>query len=447
FRCEFCDIIVMFGRKPRTKTVDQVRAELDLLRSLGAKNLFFVDDNFIGNIPQARDLLRFIAGYQKEHGHPFRFGTEASLNLAQHEDLMTLFREANFQWVFIGIESPDPDSLRETLKLQNLREDILTSLRKIYSHGIDIFAGFIIGFDHDTVATFDHQNDFIMQSGIQVAMVGLLTALPRTPLYERLRADGRLLPDEALDNTRLATNVVPKGMTMDQMRRGYQQLYRRLSSHRAIADRIRVKLNYLPETGQQVGYALRDALPILTRFVASGMNPGGWSRWWHFLRTLAVATPRQVPFVVGEWITGLSMKAYAEKFVVPSPEVQAAALEKAAARLQRKLRAWIDSGALEVQLDGMRTNLAVTLHSACDSTGLARAARNVARVLRETRADVTLRIEACEAPTLQRIIRRLRRDGDRVSLSLSEKLRGMVEIDTSRFHLVFEPSKSAARPE
>ena len=154
FQCEFCDIIIMFGRKPRTKTPAQVCGELDVLRERGVRNVFFVDDNFIGNKPLARELLRAIAAYQKEHGYKFRFGTEASLNLAQDEDLMRLLREANFQWVFIGIESPDAESLKETKKYQNTREDMLQSLQRIYANSIDIFAGFIVGFDHDTVETF-----------------------------------------------------------------------------------------------------------------------------------------------------------------------------------------------------------------------------------------------------------------------------------------------------
>jgi len=429
FQCEFCDIIVMFGRKPRTKTLSQVRAELDLLRSLGAKNLFFVDDNFIGNIPQARELLRGIADYQKQHGYPFRFGTEASLNLAQHEDLMTLFGEANFNWVFIGIESPDPDALRETKKLQNLREDILTSLRKIYHHGIDIFAGFIVGFDHDTVATFDHQYDFIMESGIQVAMVGLLTALPRTPLYERLKKDGRLLEGESVDNTRLATNVVPLGMTAGEMRLGYQKLYARLSTHGAIADRILMKMRHLRPGRQSIGYRKRDLFPIVRRFVTNGMTPGGWNRWWHFARTLAAANLRQVPFVISEWVTGLAMKAYADKYVIPSPEVESAVVEKHTERLRKKLRA------CDLQFDRVRAHVTVRL-SEIESSA---AAKHLRTLLRKTKAEVTLRIESCDAPRLEALLRKLRRDSDRVSLSLSEKLRGLVEIDTSLFHLVFEP--------
>ncbi len=437
FQCEFCDIIVMFGRKPRTKTFTQVRAELDLLRALGAKNLFFVDDNFIGNIPQARELLKGIAAYQREYDFPFRFGTEASLNLAQHEDLMELFKAANFNWVFIGIESPDPDALRETKKLQNLREDILTSLRKIYAHGIDIFAGFIVGFDHDTVKTFDHQRDFIMASGIQVAMVGLLTALPRTPLYERLRKDGRLLESESVDNTRLSTNVVPKSMTAAEMRRGYQELYRSLCSDSAIARRLANKLRHLKSARQTTGYSFPEMFRILQRFAMSGIAPGGWTRWWHFLRSISTADFKHVPFVISEWVTALSMRAYAEKYVIPSPEVVSEAIEKRTARLRAKLHAWIDSGALDVKLDSVRTHLHVRL-AAIDSSGLARAIRHVRAVLRHTHANVTLRIDECDPITLRRLVRKLRRYSDRVSLSLSETLRGVVEIDSSRFHLVYE---------
>ena len=432
FRCEFCDIIIMFGRKPRTKTIAQVRSELDTLRALGARNLFFVDDNFIGNIPLARELLKAIGDYQREHDYPFRFGTEASLNLAQHEDLMRLFKEAHFNWVFIGIESPDPDSLCETLKLQNLKEDMLTSLRKLYAHGIDVFGGFIIGFDHDTTKSFDRQNDFIMASGIQVAMVGLLTALPRTPLYERLKAAGRLVEGESVDNTRLGTNVIPAGMTAEEMRRGYQNLYQRLSSHRAIADRIRTKRQYL-HGRQQIGYKRTELLGIVGKFVTSGLLRGGWNRWWHFLRSCVGAKPSQLPFVVSEWVTGLSMKAYAEKYVIDAAEPDPAVIERYAERLKAHLRRWIDSGALEITL--VRTNLSVKLNAALDSSGLA---SDLRKLLRDTSAEVTLRIEAYDAASVERLLRRLRRYGDRISLSIGGALREMVKIDSSRFHVVFE---------
>ena len=184
FRCEFCDIIVMFGRKPRWKSVEQVGRELDGLRQRKVHSVFFVDDNLIGNKKAARELLRFLREYQARHRYRFAFGTEASLNLAGDAELLALFREANFTWVFVGIESVDADSLKEARKVQNLQEDILTSVRRIYAAGIDVLAGFIVGFDNDTLGTFDRQRRFIMESGIQAAMVGLLTALPRTPLYD-----------------------------------------------------------------------------------------------------------------------------------------------------------------------------------------------------------------------------------------------------------------------
>ena len=133
FRCEFCDIIVMFGRKPRTKPLEKVRRELDALRRAGARSVFFVDDNLIGNRPRAKDLLRFLAEYQREHDYRFHFGTEASLNLARDHEMLSLFREANFGWIFFGIESPDEESLKETKKMQNTSQDILESVSTIYS--------------------------------------------------------------------------------------------------------------------------------------------------------------------------------------------------------------------------------------------------------------------------------------------------------------------------
>ena len=426
FRCEFCDIIIMFGRKPRTKSVDQVCRELDLLRERNVRNVFFVDDNFIGNKPLAHELLRGIIDYQKKHNYTFRFGTEASLNLAQDEALMRLFREANFQWVFIGIESPDEESLKETLKLQNTREDILTSLRRIYSHAIDVFAGFIIGFDHDTVSTFDRQHDFIRGSGIQVAMVGLLTALPRTPLYARLQADGRLLEGDASDNTRLSTNVIPKGMTMDEMRTGYQQLYARLLSDRGIADRIRAKLRHLGPGGGDIGYSLREQLRMSMRILMRGIRPGGLKRWWYFARTLAAAPAHKMPFVIGEWTIGLSMKSYAERYLLDVQEKEARAAQRAIARLRSRLSRWIDAGALDLQVVG--TNLSVTLRSAVDSAALP-------RLLRNTRSTLTLRVE-CDVKSVERLLRRLSRYSDRVSLSLREAVPAIAGFDWSRFEVL-----------
>src|SRR6185437_4937738 len=246
YLCEFCDIIVMFGRKPRTKSVTQIERELDRLRAASARNVFFVDDNLIGNRAVAKRLLRGLIDYQARHGYRFRFGTEASINLAQDAELLQLMRDANFGWVFIGIESSNPETLKATRKTQNIHQDVLTSIRTIYSCGIDVLGGFIVGFDDDTLESFETQYRFIMDSGIQAAMVGLLTALPRTPLYARLEREGRLRNalDHA-DNTKVTTNVVPKRMQYDDLIAGYKQLYRRLLADRAIGLRVRNKMRHL----------------------------------------------------------------------------------------------------------------------------------------------------------------------------------------------------------
>jgi hypothetical protein len=220
----------MFGRRPRTKAPEQIGRELDLLRTRSVHRVFFVDDNLIGNKKEARGLLRYLADYQERHNYRFVFSTEVSLNLAEDEELLGLFRAANFASVFIGIESPDAASLQETGKTQNLRSDMLGAVHTIYAHGIDVLAGFIVGFDNDTPHTFDRQYRFIMDSGVQVAMVGLLTALPHTPLYERLEREGRLLPHEGVlgDNTKPVTNVLPKRMAYAEMIQRYEALFRRL---------------------------------------------------------------------------------------------------------------------------------------------------------------------------------------------------------------------------
>lgn len=341
FRCEFCDIIVMFGRKPRTKTPEQIGRELDVLRAAGMRSVFFVDDNLIGHKREAKALLRYLIDYQKRHNYRFSFGTEASLNLAESQELLDLFREANFTWVFIGIETPDPASLKETLKTQNMQGDMLGAIHRLYRNGIDVLAGFIIGFDNDTMASFEVQRRFIMDSGIQAAMVGLLTALPRTPLYERLQKEGRLRLDmDHTDNTKLATNVIPKQMDYEEMVEAYRALYRELQSDRSIARRIRNKLRYLAVPEYHDEYGLRESLAIVGRLLTRGILKGGPVRLWHFLRTFPYFAPRKIPLVMVEWMTGLTMQDYVRRHFdthssrpeTRSPEVRLAAASAGVAR-------------------------------------------------------------------------------------------------------------------
>jgi radical SAM superfamily enzyme YgiQ (UPF0313 family) len=215
FDCEFCDITKLFGRVPRTKTNEQMLAELDALHLLGWRGaLFLVDDNFIGNKREAMRLLPAIAAWQRQHGSPFDLYTEASINLARSEPLMDAMVEAGFSMVFIGIESPNPEALRRTNKPQNAargEEDfLLHAVRTIQAKGLEVTAGFILGLDGDGPEVFDAQVDFIQRAGIPIAMVGLLTALRGTNLHSRLESEGRLLAESSGNNVEIALNFVPE---------------------------------------------------------------------------------------------------------------------------------------------------------------------------------------------------------------------------------------------
>lgn len=232
FQCEFCDIIVTFGRRPRMKRPQQVIEELDQMRRLGFLAAFIVDDNFIGNKKAAKELLRAIVSWQKQHAYPLRLNTEASVNLADDPELLDLLYQANFRAVFIGIETPRVASLKETKKFQNVAGDGLDAkLARIQNAGLDISAGFIVGFDNDDESIFEDQYRFIQGNGIVLAMVGMLTAIPKTPLYERLEKDGRLRLDD------FNCNFVPKQMTPEQLKRGYWELLRRLYAPEAFIER------------------------------------------------------------------------------------------------------------------------------------------------------------------------------------------------------------------
>jgi len=446
FRCEFCDIIVMFGRKPRTKTPAQVGRELDALRRQGVRSVFFVDDNLIGNKPAAKELLRYLAAYQREHRYRFHFGTEASLNLAQDPDLLELFRAANFGWVFIGIESPDEASLKETLKFQNTRQDLLTSVRTIYTYGIDIFAGFIIGFDHDTTEAFAGQQRFITDAGIQAAMIGLLQATPKTPLYARLEADGRLIPDtDSSDNVKLWTNVMPKGMTYGQLLAGYRDLHLRLFDDRGIATRIRNKLRVLRRPAAGHRYRVPEALAIGRRFLTHGLMAGGIPRLLRFVRSVPWWRPRLVPHAVADWIVGLSMRDYIERHFEPVSEPARRAARDYLQRLERAFARYRQTGALEVSFAEARHaagSLSLHLKGWLDRGFFVRAGRHLEEALRDTSAFVTLRVDALHETHLRhwrRLLRRLARYGDRVEIVLSEALRHRVAVDSSVFTLRFDP--------
>ncbi|HYM67754.1 MAG TPA: radical SAM protein, partial [Patescibacteria group bacterium] len=195
YTCEFCDIPALYGRNPRLKTPEQVLAELDALVAGGALAIYFVDDNFIANQKAALDLLPHLVAWQRRNRFPVRFACEATLNVAKNERVLALMRDAGFQVVFCGIETPEPDALRSMSKDQNLRMPILDAVRKLNDYGLEVVSGIILGLDTDTPATADHLIEFIEASQIPMLTINILYALPRTPLWDRLAAAGRIRSD------------------------------------------------------------------------------------------------------------------------------------------------------------------------------------------------------------------------------------------------------------
>jgi radical SAM superfamily enzyme YgiQ (UPF0313 family) len=241
FQCEFCDIIVTFGRRPRLKTQAQVIAELDQLLERRMEIVFIVDDNLIGNKKAVAPLLEAVRTWQEAHGFPFIFVTEASLDLAEDAGLMRLMLAANIISVFIGIESPNEASLVETKKHQNVKagRTLIERVQAVQRAGLEVWAGMIAGFDHDDEAIFDAQATFLREAGIAQAMIGMLYAIPKTPLHGRLAAEGRL--DEE-DLPRYGTNVVPARMSRQALRDGYVDLMTKIYAPEAYFERLAASL-------------------------------------------------------------------------------------------------------------------------------------------------------------------------------------------------------------
>ena len=288
FQCEFCDIIEIYGRVPRTKSCDQVVAELDALFQIGWRGMvFIVDDNFIGNKRSVKQLLPVLADWSERHDHPFSFITEASVNLADDEELLEGMRLAGFRRVFLGIETPVEASLKEAQKGQNLRGNLLDSIRKIQGYGMEVMAGFIVGFDNDPEDIFERQMDFIRESAIPLAMVGLLAALPDTQLWRRLEREGRLLAASTGNNTDGSLNFIPK-MNAARLVEGYSSMLRTIYSPREF---YRRSLNCLERVVSSVPEPRRDGLlsdiATLSRvMLALGVRDHARVEFWRYLRSV-----------------------------------------------------------------------------------------------------------------------------------------------------------------
>jgi radical SAM superfamily enzyme YgiQ (UPF0313 family) len=243
YQCEFCDITTLFGRKVRTKGVAQLLAEFDSLHAAGWRGgLFVVDDNFIGSKGKLKkEVLPAIIQWMGRHKHPFTLSTEASIDLSDDDELMTMMVQAGFEGVFVGIETPSEESLAECSKLQNRNRDLVACVKKIQSFGMEVRGGFIVGFDHDSSSVFDKQIELIQNSRIITAMVGLLNAPRGSQLYQRIVREGRLLSEVTGDNTDLSTNVEPK-MGLEALSQGYRRIISSIYSPKPYYDRVRAYL-------------------------------------------------------------------------------------------------------------------------------------------------------------------------------------------------------------
>jgi len=276
YDCEFCDITLLFGRKVRTKTRDQVISELETIHKAGwRKEIFFVDDNFIGNKPKLKtDILPAIKGWQSQNLTQHSFNTQVSIELADEHELMKLMTEAGFDKVFIGIETPDMDSLRECNKFKNENRDMLSSVNTLQKAGLEVTGGFIVGFDNDPSSIFDSQVEFIQRSGIVTAMVGLLTALPDTKLYHRLHRENRIVNQSSGDNTDLTMNFVPK-MKPEELVKGYMKILTSIYSPKAYYARVKTFLREYRKTRRK---SSPMSFHYMLALVKSFFYLGFWSR-------------------------------------------------------------------------------------------------------------------------------------------------------------------------
>jgi radical SAM superfamily enzyme YgiQ (UPF0313 family) len=316
FSCEFCDIIEMFGRKPRTKTPDQFINEMNSLYETGFRgSLFIVDDNFIGNKANCRELLKQIIPWQRDRKFPFGLFTEASMNLADDDELITLMVDAGFNMVFAGIESPSIESLAEAHKTQNMRTDLSEGVRKMQQKGLEVTGGFIVGFDSDPDDIFERQFNFIQAAGIPVAMVGLLQAFPGTQLYERLKKEGRLTGETNGNNTHDLDLNFTSRMDETRLREGYKELITRLYNTENYYIRCKNLLKRLPVNdfhGRSVGL---DDILILWKFTVKNMLSAGGRKHLKFILWTLLNNRKLFPDAVRLSIMGVHLIAITQDLI------------------------------------------------------------------------------------------------------------------------------------
>ncbi len=316
FNCDFCNVTALLGHRVRMKTSVQVIAELDSLYARGWRgDVFFVDDNFIGNKQFVKtDLLPALIAWHK-HKTGNVFYTEASINLADDKPLMDLMVEAGFTRVFIGIETPDENCLAECSKVQNGNRDLIEDVKRIQRAGLQVQGGFIVGFDHDQPSIFQRQIDFIQRSGIVTAMVGLLQAPAGTRLYERMAKEGRLCSESSGDNVDGTTNIIP-AMSMATLKDGYRRILDHIYAPEHYYRRLRTFLReYRPPTVRG-HFQFAHVLALVRSFYRLGMVGEERAHYWRLLLWTQFRRPRLIPEAVILAIYGYHFRKICEQHVV-----------------------------------------------------------------------------------------------------------------------------------
>ena len=315
FNCDFCNVTALLGHRPRIKSAAQIIAELDALYRLGWRgNIFFVDDNLIGNKRSLKtELLPALIEWRKGK-RGVAFNTEASINLADDEELMQLMAAAGFNTVFIGIETPDEDSLAECSKKQNLKRDLVADVKRLQRAGLQVQAGFIVGFDSDTPSIFQRQIDFIQKSGIVTAMVGLLQAPPGTGLYERLKGEGRLLSRFSGDNVDGMTNIIPN-MNLDLLREGYRNILQYIYAPKHYYERVKTFLAEYRPPRLQVKLSFQEVMAFFRSIVRLGIIGKERLQYWNLLFWTLFHRPRLFPQAVTLAIYGYHFRLICERHV------------------------------------------------------------------------------------------------------------------------------------
>ncbi len=306
FDCEFCDITALFGRKSRVKTAEQVIQELENLLSIGWKgDVFFVDDNFIGNKNLLKiDLLPKLIDWMQANGHPFTFSTEASINLADDQELMDMMVKAGFAAVFVGIETIDEKALEECNKVQNKNRNLVKSVHIIQQTGMEVLGGFIVGFDNDPSSIFQKQLDFIKESKIVSAMVGLLNAQKKSRLYKRLKEEGRIIMDSSGNNTDYSLNFIPK-MDRQTLLDGYSKLVHNIYEGKAFHERAMQFLkDYSPGAKQKTKVTFTKFMALVRSIFIIGIFDKSRRYYWKLFIWCLFKRPKVFPLAITYSIYG-----------------------------------------------------------------------------------------------------------------------------------------------